>query len=125
MAERRLFRMTSMGSFGRAALAASAAGVLALAGGCASGSKSADAGLDQIEGELTSGIVAIGGETTGWAIFPKHFDEPVDVVVSSVKGKAERYDGDDIVAYGTWEVRNWTERGRTEIFVIQKIEPAS
>ena len=76
---------------------------------------------ESISGILRSGILAIGGETSGWIIATSTRDVEVDV--AAVAKDAAALDGQSVVANGHWEDIMGVERGRRPVLVIQRLRP--
>lgn len=71
--------------------------------------------FEVITGVVRNDLVAIGGETTGWAIGETEVFPHPDL---------EKYLGQLVQATGRFEPHDYLERGRVQIFRIEKIEPA-
>jgi hypothetical protein len=77
-----------------------------------------------LTGKLSSGAVAVGGETTGWRIIGDGQTGGVDVDVSKIRDQATAMDGKRVTVTGQMTNRSWPERGDTPILAAEKIEPA-
>lgn len=81
--------------------------------------------LETLVGRLRGGIVAIGAETTGWAIVP-HNEQgnlaAVEVDVREVKADAERLEGSEVRAFGVYTERTGLERGKVRVLVIRRLD---
>jgi hypothetical protein len=75
-------------------------------------------------GTLQSGVVAIGGEHTGWMIAGDGAVGGVEVDVSKVREEARRLDGKRVTITGKMINRNYTERGKTAVLVADSIKAA-
>jgi hypothetical protein len=78
-----------------------------------------------LTGKLSSGALAVGGETTGWRIIGDGQTGGVDVDVSKVRDHATALDGKRVTITGRMTSRSWPERGDTPILAAEKIEPAA
>lgn len=81
-------------------------------------------GPREFTGTLQSGIVQIGGETTGWRLAGDGGTGGLDVDVSRVLEKAKDLDGKRVSINGRLTDRHWPERGKVQVLVAEKIEPA-
>lgn len=75
-------------------------------------------------GTLQSGIVAVGGETTGWILAADGAAGGLEVDVSKVQDDADRLNGQRVKIHGRMTERDWPERGKTHVLVADRIEPA-
>ena len=74
-------------------------------------------------GILRGRIMAVGAETTGWRL-ERDDGTRVDVRVANVGDPLEGFDGKRVVIHGTLTTVNWTERGRRELIIAERIEAA-
>ena len=74
-------------------------------------------------GTLRGGVIAVGGDTTGWQL-----EQPdgtrVDVDVSKAAAAAAANDGKRVVIHGGLTKANWVERGEKPLLIADRIEPA-
>lgn len=70
-------------------------------------------------GTLEGGRVAIGGDTTGWALLTDA--GPVEVDVSAVRADADRLAGQHVTVFGDIVDRTYVERGNVPTLVATKI----
>jgi hypothetical protein len=75
-------------------------------------------------GVLQSGLVAIGGEHTGWMIAGDGAVGGVEVDVSKLREEARANDGKRVTITGRMINRNYTERGKTAVLVADSIRAA-
>jgi hypothetical protein len=75
-------------------------------------------------GTLHSGVVAIGGEHTGWIIAADGAAGGMEVDVSRVREDARALDGKRVTISGKVSNRNYTERGKVAVLVANSIKPA-
>jgi hypothetical protein len=79
----------------------------------------------EIKGILRTGIVAIGGETTGTIIRTKDDKYELDFGKDKkLKKKAEKLDGKAVVVTGTLVVRKGVEVKERKIIIVTKLEAA-
>ena len=81
----------------------------------------------KLEGVLRTGVVAIGGETTGTVLKTKKGDFELDLGKDkNLRAKAERLNGKKVVVAGTLRVRKGVEvTSRKEYMVKTPPPPAS
>lgn len=80
-----------------------------------------------LTGTLHRGMMAIGGEATGWTI-ESHAGAATpraEVDCSAVSDVAETLDGKPVRAHGRWTTRHYIERGPTQVFTVESLEPAN
>ena len=77
-----------------------------------------------LTGTLHSGIVAAGGETTGWVLAGDGQTGGVEVNVSAVEKDAKALDGKRVTVTGALVERPGVERGKRQVLVAEKIAPA-
>jgi hypothetical protein len=75
-------------------------------------------------GVLEGGIMAIGGETTGWRLMGEGESGQLEVDVSAVQPDAERLAGKRVLITGQIQTRDYVERGKVAVLVARKIENA-
>lgn len=100
-------------------------------GGCAVGGSgpvrsgsSAQDGTITRTGTLRGGVVAIGGETTGWRLTMDRTAEDVEVDVSAVREEAGRLEGRRVTVEGRMEEREFVERGPMPVLVAERLGAA-
>ena len=87
--------------------------------------ESRDAGAPTtFTGTLQSGVVGIGGEHTGWIIAADGGAGGFEVDVSKVREAARANDGKRVTIVGKVINRNYTERGKVPVIVVDSIKPA-
>ena len=74
-------------------------------------------------GTLHGGVIAIGGETTGWVLQSDDLGR-VDVDVSKVADAAAGLEGKRVVVEGQLVTVNWVERGEKQMLMADAIRPA-
>lgn len=88
----------------------------------ASGGKPA-VGTVSRTGILRSGMMAIGGETTGWMLLIDG-REPLEVDVTRVFGEAQSLVNKRATLTGTLIRKKYVERGETTVLRVTKVEAA-
>lgn len=83
----------------------------------------AAAGTVSRTGILRSGMMAIGGETTGWILLIDG-REPLEVDVTRVFGDAQSLVNKRATLTGTLTRKKYVERGETTVLRVTKIEAA-
>lgn len=81
--------------------------------------------MTSLTGTLRGGMMAIGGETTGWVLQRDGGAGEVDVDVSAVRDQAKRLDGERVTVTGRMTTRKYVERGEVSVFVAEKIQKAA
>ena len=76
-------------------------------------------------GTLRGGMMAVGGETTGWTLVGDAQTGGIQVDVWRVKAQAQRLDGRRVTITGRMTDKEYVESGKTQILVAEKIEPAA
>jgi len=97
------------------------------AGAAADTASRAAAGAPERSGmtdTLQGGAVAIGGETTGWRLVGDGQTGGIDLDVSKVQARAKALDGKRVTVTGHMTEREWPERGKVQVLVVEKIEEA-
>jgi hypothetical protein len=74
-------------------------------------------------GTLRGRVMAAGGETTGWRL-ERDDGTRVDVNVAKVRDSLDGLDGKRVVIHGAITTANWVERGRRELIIAERVEPA-
>lgn len=76
-----------------------------------------------LTGVLRGGIMAIGGEHTGWQLEPAT-GEPIEVIPPTTQPeRLAELDGKPVLVTGRWIEKNYVERGKTRVFQILEIRP--
>lgn len=75
-------------------------------------------------GTLEGGIMAIGGETTGWRLVGDGESGALEVDVSRIRDQVEPLSGHRVVITGWVTTRQYVERGEVAVLVAQRIQPA-
>jgi hypothetical protein len=79
----------------------------------------------QHTGRLQGGMMAIGGETTGWLlILDENADRSIEVDVSRVREQAEELENQMVTITGRVVERQYVERGPVPILHAERIQPA-
>ena len=104
-------------------------GILLVAGcqlhGADPGAQADQTGDQRFTGTLESGVMAIGGETTGWRLVRgADAGGPIEVDVSRVRPRAGQLDGRRVTITGHVVPRQYVERGSVRVLVAESIEPA-
>jgi hypothetical protein len=102
-----------------------------LIGGCESQNKSPAVkenrkpeAANSFTGRLQSGMMAIGGEHTGWILAGDGQSGGIEVDVSRVKDQAKANDGKRVTISGRMTDKNYTERGKTSVLLAESIVAA-
>ncbi|QOV88475.1 hypothetical protein [Humisphaera borealis] len=85
-----------------------------------------DGGSIEVEmvGVIRTGVMAIGGESTGTTIAALGFTWELDLGADENNLKfAKQWDGKEVVVKGTVTVKQGVERGRRVIVVVKKLLP--
>ena len=77
-----------------------------------------------LTGTLRGGLMAIGGETTGWTLVGDAQTGGTELDVSAVRAEAERLDGKRVTVTGTLTDRKYVERGTVRVLKVDRITPA-
>nr|HEX4313942.1 hypothetical protein [Kofleriaceae bacterium] len=72
-------------------------------------------------GTLTTGIVAIGGETTGYELATKDGGFEIDITDAALRARADKLDGKRIDVTGHFITRRGVERGDRTILVVSSL----
>jgi hypothetical protein len=75
-------------------------------------------------GTLQSGIMAIGGEHTGWVLAGDGSSGGIEVDISRVQEDAKKNAGKRVTITGKMTDKKYVERGKVQILVAEKIAPA-
>jgi hypothetical protein len=84
----------------------------------------ATAASQDFTGTLEGGVMAIGGETTGWRLIGEGESGQMDVDISRVADDARRLRGQRVTITGTVITRDYVERGPMPVLVAERITPA-
>ena len=78
----------------------------------------------EMVGIIRTGVMAIGGESTGTTITALGFTWELDLAGNKDHEKlAKEWDGKELVVKGTLTVRQGVERGRRVIVVVKQMTP--
>jgi hypothetical protein len=80
--------------------------------------------MDSFTGTLQEGIVAIGGETTGWRLVGDAESGGMEIDVSRVRDKAAQLAGRRVTVTGRLTERDYVERGKVRVLVAERIDAA-
>ena len=72
-----------------------------------------------LTGTLEGGMMAIGGETTGWTL--KQDGGDIEVDVRAVQEAAEKLQGHTVTITGHYMTKDYVERGQVKILVARQI----
>ena len=76
-------------------------------------------------GTLRGGVIAIGGETTGWRLEGDGSTGGIDLDFSTSRARLERLDGRRVTVTGCMKEVDWPERGPTQVLVVDSIDEAT
>jgi hypothetical protein len=76
----------------------------------------------EIRGTIKTGIMAIGGETTGTIISTKDLTVELEVKDKKLREEAEKLDGKTAIVKGTLTFRKGVERGQRMIVVVNDLK---
>jgi hypothetical protein len=88
------------------------------------GAATAPAGKLTVTGALRTGIMAIGGETTGTEILQGATSYELDIKDAALKRKAEELNGKQATVTGTLTIKQGPERGQRRIIAVETLEAA-
>ena len=77
-----------------------------------------------LTGTLRGGLMAIGGETTGWTLVGDAQTGGTELDVSVVRDQAENLDGKRVTVTGQLTDRQYVERGNVRVMKVERIAPA-
>ena len=80
--------------------------------------------MQTFTGRLESGVMAIGGESTGWRLVGDNESGGIELEVSRVRERAEQLAGKHVTVSGKMTERDYVERGRVRVLVVERIEPS-
>jgi hypothetical protein len=78
----------------------------------------------RLTGVLQGGMMAIGGETSGWVLKVDGEQRSVDLDVSAVRERAEPLQGKRVTVTGRTTDKQYVERGTVSVLVVERIDPA-
>jgi hypothetical protein len=79
----------------------------------------------EIRGTLRTGIMAIGGETTGTVVTARGANWDLDLTrIPDGRQRAESLDGRPVLVKGSLEIRPGVERRERAIVTVTSLEPA-
>jgi hypothetical protein len=79
----------------------------------------------EIRGTLRTGIMAIGGETTGTVVTARGANWDLDLTrIPDGRKRAESLDGRPVLVKGSLEIRPGVERRERAIVTVTSLEPA-
>jgi len=77
-----------------------------------------------LTGTLRGGMMAIGGETSGWSLVGDGAVGGIELDVSKVKDDAKRLDGKRITVSGRWVDKKYVERGTVRQLAVDRMAEA-
>ena len=80
--------------------------------------------MTTLTGTLRGGMMAIGGETTGWTFVGDGAVGGIDLDVAQVRDAATRLDGKRVNVTGLMVDKRYVERGTVRMMRVEKIEEA-
>jgi hypothetical protein len=80
--------------------------------------------MTTLTGTLRGGMMAIGGETTGWMLVADGAVGGMDLDVSKVEADAKRLEGKRVNVSGYTVDKKYVERGTVRVLQLEKIEAA-
>jgi hypothetical protein len=83
-----------------------------------------EAKMETFTGKLESGVMAIGGESTGWRLVGDNEAGGIDLDVARVRERAEQLTGRHVTVSGKMTQRDYVERGKVRVLVAERIEPS-
>jgi len=86
--------------------------------------KPADSTLT-LTGTLQTGVMAIGGETTGIQINSGNVTYELDIKDAELKKKAEELNGKSVTIKGTLTIKQGVERGQRRIIAVESLVAAT
>jgi hypothetical protein len=72
-------------------------------------------------GTLHGGMMAIGGESTGWVLTTQDQPGGLELDVSRVRDSATRLDGQRVIVSGHLTERQYVERGLVKVLMVESI----
>ena len=83
-----------------------------------------EAKTEAFTGKLESGMMAIGGESTGWQLVGDNEAGGIELDVARVRERAEQLAGQHVTVSGKMTHRDYVERGQVRVLVAERIEPS-
>ena len=83
-----------------------------------------EAKMETFTGKLESGVMAIGGESTGWRLVGDNESGGIELDVSRVRAQAEKLAGQHVTVSGKMTERDYIERGKVRVLLVERIEPS-
>ena len=80
--------------------------------------------MTTLTGTLRGGMMAIGGETTGWSLVGDGAVGGVELDVSRIKADAKKLDGKRVTVHGQMVDKKYVERGTVRMMRVERIEEA-
>ena len=81
--------------------------------------------MTTLTGTLRGGMMAIGGETTGWSLVGDGAVGGVELDVSGVKEDAKKLEGKRVTVSGHMFDKKYVERGTVRMMRVEKIQAAA
>ena len=81
--------------------------------------------MESFTGTLQSGVMAIGGETTGWRLVGDGESGGIEVDVANVRVQAETLAGRRVTVTGKLTHRDYVERGQVRVLVAERIRASA
>ena len=81
--------------------------------------------MESFTGTLEGGVMAIGGETTGWRLIGDGESGGIEVDASDVRAQAEMLDGKRVTVTGRMTQRDYVERGPVRVLVADHIRASA
>ena len=78
-----------------------------------------------VTGKITTGIMAIGGETTGITLNDGKLTYELDIKNAALKKTAEDLNGKQVTVKGTLTIKAGVEVGQRRIITVETLEPAA
>jgi hypothetical protein len=80
--------------------------------------------MTTLTGTLRGGMMAIGGETTGWSLVGDGSTGGVELDVARVRDNAKKLDGRRVTVSGMMIDKKYVERGTVRMMRVEQIEAA-
>ena len=80
--------------------------------------------MTSLTGTLRGGMMAIGGETTGWQLVGDGATGGVELDVSRVREDAKKFDGKRVAVTGMMIDKKYVERGTVRMMRVESMEAA-
>ena len=81
--------------------------------------------MTTLTGTLRGGMMAIGGETTGWSLVGDGAVGGVELDVSRVREDAKKLEGKRVTVNGHMVDKKYVERGTVRMMRVEKIQAAA